>query len=111
MPTSRIFMHGNSTLNIIGNDLEATLVDANYEGMFSLYQLFGAFADGTAIGEEYFAIQNGSGASYHLLPVPEPSGVVLLFCAVTGRLLSPRRRHISVSRFVRVVRVLETQLA
>lgn len=76
-PTNAIFVHDNATLNILGRDLEAILVDPNYQDNFSLYQLSGTLADGTPLERQYFSVQNGSGASYRLVPVPEPASVAL----------------------------------
>jgi hypothetical protein len=87
-PTAVILMHDSSTLNIIGNDLDAMLIDPNYQENFSLYQLSGKLADGTAVNDAFFAIQNGTGASYQLLPVPEPAAITLLLAMPV--LLLPR---------------------
>jgi len=73
-----ILVQDSATLIIMGSDLAATLADPNYQEMFSLYQLSGTLADGSAVNDEFFAIQNGTGASYQLLPVPEPAPITLL---------------------------------
>jgi len=93
--TSAIFMHDSSTLDIIGTDLAAVLIDPNYQDMFSLYQLSGTLEDGTSLAGQHFSIQNGTGASFRLLPVPEPSAAIILFCAAAVRMLSSQRRRVA----------------
>jgi hypothetical protein len=91
----------NGTINIIGFSLVASLVDPNFEGMFSKYVLSGKLADGTQITGGMIFVQNETGASLHLIEatVPEPTTLAMLIVsAATTSLL--RRRH-SVKRVSR----------
>ena len=84
-------MSNGGELDIIGTDLAATLVDPNFEGMFSLYELAGRLADGTNIGGATFLVRNGTGTSFQLLAaVPEPSSLALT--GLTTAALAIRRR-------------------
>jgi hypothetical protein len=86
--------YDDSTINIYGTDLATTLLDPNFQAMFTEYQLTGTLSDGTEFSTLMF-IQNGTGASFALLPpVPEPS--TLLMFAVGGLSLAVAafRRHL-----------------
>ena len=65
--TAAVIAQDASTLNIYGYDLQTTLVDPNYLDLYSVYQLIGTLADGTAFAGQYMFIENGNGASYNLL--------------------------------------------
>jgi hypothetical protein len=57
----------NAIITIFGGGLVATLVDPNFNGMFSKYQLFsGVLPDGTPIVSGFMAIQNATQAQFHL---------------------------------------------
>ena len=74
-----------ATINFIGLNLTATLIDPNYQsGMFSEYELTGTLADGSQV-DGTFLIENGTGASYELTaPVPEPSVTTLMIVAIVS---------------------------
>jgi hypothetical protein len=73
-----LFAYDDAEINIIGFDLAATMIDPNFQGIFSAYELNGVLADGTPITSAEFYIQNGTGADFHILRVPEPGGPMLL---------------------------------
>jgi hypothetical protein len=75
----------SSQISFLGHDLESTLIDPNFEDMFSVFELTGRLADGTLINGGLVYVQNESGASLQLIevPVPEPGSVTLLLCALT----------------------------
>jgi hypothetical protein len=82
------------TIKIYGTGLEAVLIDPSYQDLYSLYRLTGTLADGSLIDGTHFAIENGTGASYELLPpsaIPEPGTVALL--VALGVTLPLRRSH------------------
>jgi hypothetical protein len=67
-------------IHFIGFGLQSTLVDPNFEGKYSVYQLSGRLADRSSIEGGLIYVQNGTGASFELIeaPVPEPGNAVLL---------------------------------
>ena len=75
-----IYCYDNSSLEVIGSHLVATLLDGNATGGFSEYLLTGTLAEGTVVSEPMF-IQKPSagstGASFVLHQVPEPGSIVL----------------------------------
>jgi hypothetical protein len=72
-PVPGLVAFDDGLINIYGTDLQATLIDSSYLGMFSLYELTGILTDGSTFGGQYFSVQNDTGATYQLLPpVPEP---------------------------------------
>ena len=73
--TARLIAYNAATLNIVGNNLAAMLIDSTYQdGLYSVYQLAGTLADGTSINGTYFFLENGTGANFQLLPPPNLSG-------------------------------------
>jgi hypothetical protein len=64
----RVTVSDGATISIFGGGLVATLVDPNFEGMFSRYQLSGLLSDGDIDRRWLLLIQNGSQATYHLVP-------------------------------------------
>lgn len=85
-----------SRVFITGYDLQSTLIDPNYEGFYSLYQITGRLADGTPINGGQLLVQNSSGASFELLeaPVPEPVSMMLIVqAAVLGGMTRSLRRR------------------
>jgi hypothetical protein len=92
-PTLGLTAFDSATIDIYGTQLAATLVDANYQGMFSEYELTGTLADGSAIST-LMNIQNSTGASFALLPppVPEPASAGWVITAVTSVLMRLSRR-------------------
>lgn len=89
---SDVFVHDNATLNIVGDHLQGVLIDPNYQGMFSLYQLSGTLADGMPMSGEYFGIQNGTGAAFLLRTVPEPETYALMLAGLGVLTLMVRHR-------------------
>lgn len=93
-PGIAMLVQDGATLQIVGTDLEAVLVDPEYQGTSTLYRLWGTLADGSPIEGHYFSIQNGTGASFDLLPpsIPEPAhaGLLMLIFSACG---SRRRRR------------------
>jgi hypothetical protein len=77
MPVPGLAAYDDSAIDIYGTGLATTLLDGNFQAMFTEYQLTGTLSDGTQFSTLIF-IQNGTGASFALLPpVPEPSSLVL----------------------------------
>ncbi len=75
-----------ASIDFIGTDFSVALLDPNYQGMFSEYELSGILADGTTINDGTFLVTNGTGAIYELngVPVPEPGTAAMLVFAVVG---------------------------
>ena len=85
--------YDDATINVYGTDLSSTLLDGNYQGGFSEYQLTGFLADGTPF-TTFLTLQNNSGASYQFLPpraLPEPNSALAAGICFAMGLRRPRR--------------------
>ncbi|MGD0462852.1 MAG: hypothetical protein ABSB74_10225 [Tepidisphaeraceae bacterium] len=93
-----IYLNDNASLEIDGMNLTASLLDPDNGGTFSEYQLNGSLQDGSVLPDNFLLyVENGSGASFQLVAVPEPTSASLaLLCgaAVLRRRPSRRRGHI-----------------
>jgi hypothetical protein len=96
----QIFLYDDSTLEVDGLTFNADLLDPmNDNGMFSEYQLSGTFGDGSSIPDGLLLfVQNGTGASFQFVVVPEPASGGLVIGALSAGLLSLRRRGRSPQR-------------
>lgn len=91
LSSTPIYLYDNTTLEIDGLNLSATLLDPNQDGQFSEYQLTGTLQDGTPpLSNILLYVQNGSAASYNLINLPEPS--LLAACGLTLPLFLRRRK-------------------
>jgi hypothetical protein len=94
-----IYLYDNSSLEVDGINLSASLLDPNSSsGLFSEYQVSGSFADGTLISDDLLlyvanpSASNPQGASFTLVAVPEPSAIMLLAIGTVG--VGIRRRRV-----------------
>jgi hypothetical protein len=88
-----IYLYGDASLVIGGQELSANLLDGDSGGEFSEYQLSGALGDGGALPDGLLLfVENDTGANFSLVPAPEP-GCLGLICGIAlfGR-RPPRRR-------------------
>jgi hypothetical protein len=94
-PTNEIFLYDDSTLEFDGLTFNAALVDPmNDNGMFSEYDLTGTLGDGSSLPDGLtLFVENGSGASFQFVPVPEPGAAGLVLSALAPVLLGRRRRQ------------------
>jgi hypothetical protein len=94
-PLDEIFLDDQATLQINGLTFSANLLDPmNDNGMFSEYQLAGTFPDGSSFPDDMLLfVQNGSGASFQFVAVPEPVTSALVISAIgVGLFRRPSRR-------------------
>jgi len=85
-------------VQVFGSGLTERLLDPNFlyegdgiSGFFSKYALSGILQDGTDISGISLLVQNGTGADFALIQVPEPGSVLLIGLGAMP-LLAARRR-------------------
>jgi hypothetical protein len=89
-----LIAYDNATIDFFGMNYSSTLLNSNDQGQFSEYEISGILSNGTPF-TTIVDLQNGSNASYDLLPplsVPEPTALLSITAALFPFLL---RRHCS----------------
>lgn len=85
------------TLNIYGANLTATLINPAYNTYYSQYAFSGTLQDGTVYNNRNLVIQNGTAASFHLIPTavstPAPSSVLVVLLGAVPLVGVLRRRR------------------